>query len=175
LPNIYESRSRLILRPPQISTNSVPQLNDADLSARITSIGQVAVSRTSLEPLILKYDLYALERSRGVAIETLVERMQTTDIKIEVDRSRNDVENAFAISYRGRDPQAVRGVTQELAGKYVSGQTSDTQNTAVNTRTFFETQVSQLKAELDAIDSRRLQYMMQQSPSLPITTQSLIS
>lgn len=175
LPNTYESRSRLIIRPPQISTNSVPQLNDADLSARITSIGQVAVSRTSLEPLILKYDLYALERSRGVAIETLVERMQTTDIKIEVDRSRNDVENAFAISYRGRDPQAVRGVTQELAGKYVSGQTSDTQNTAVNTRTFFETQVSQLKAELDAIDSRRLQYMMQQSPSLPITTQSLIS
>ncbi len=175
LPDIYESRSRLILRPPQISTNSVPQLNDADLSARITSIGQIVVSRTSLEPLILKYNLYALERSRGAAIETLVERMQMSDIKIEVDRSRDDVQNGFAISYRGRDPQAVRGVTQELAGKYVSGQTTDTQNTAVNTRTFFETQINQLKAELDAIDARRLSYMMQSVSSLPDSAQSLIS
>ncbi len=175
LPDIFESRSRLILRPPQISTNSVPQLNDADLSARITSIGQIVVSRTSLEPLILKYNLYALERSRGVAIETLVERMQTSDITIEVDRSRDDVQNGFAISYRGRDPQSVRGVTQELAGKYVSGQTTDTQNTAVNTRTFFETQLNQLKAELDAIDARRLQYMMRSVSSLPDSSQSLIS
>lgn len=175
LPNIYESRSLLSVRPPQISTNSVPQLNDADLSARITSIGQVAVSRTSLEPLILKYDLYAPERARKVPMETLVERMQTSDIKVEVDRSRNDKENGFVISFRGRDPQAVRGVTQELAGKYVSGQTSDTQNTAVNTRTFFETQLNQLKAELDAIDARRLSYMMAATQSLPSSAQSLIS
>ena len=64
LPNIYESTTLLTVRPPSISPSIVPQLSGDDLTIRINSIGQEVVSRSSLEPLILKFNLYAAERQR---------------------------------------------------------------------------------------------------------------
>ncbi len=175
LPSIYQSSSLLIVRPPTISQNIVKSLDEADLSLRITTIGQVVTSRTSLEPMILKYNLYAQERQRDVPIETLVERMQTKDIKVEIERDSENKQNAFSISFRGRDPRTTKAVTEELAGKYVSGQTNESTNNALGTRQFFETQLNESKSELDAIDQRRFDFMRRSVGSLPSEAQSLMT
>src|SRR5918911_1473336 len=137
LPNVYESTTLLIVRPSTIPGALVPTLSDVDLSMRISNIGQLVASRSSLEPLIMKYDLYREERRRGVAMEALVERMRA-DIAVEVDKSRNDVTNAFKISYRERTPENARNVTADLAGKYVTAQTSATTQAGEQTAQFFE-------------------------------------
>ena len=51
LPDTYESKTLLTVRPAAISTSVVPQLSDHDLTMRINNIGQEVVSRSSLEPL----------------------------------------------------------------------------------------------------------------------------
>src|SRR2546423_143345 len=81
LPNVYESPPLLIVRPPTIS-DVMPAISEGDLSNRINSINRIAQSRSSLEPLILKYDLYKRERESGQAMEQVVEKMQS-DIKVE--------------------------------------------------------------------------------------------
>jgi polysaccharide biosynthesis transport protein len=174
LPNVYESTTLLIVRPSTIPGALVPTLSDVDLSMRINNIGQVVSSRSSLEPLILKYDLYRAERQQGQAMEGLVERMRK-DITVEVDKSRNDVTNAFQISYRERDPRKTQAVTAELAGKYVTAQTTATTQAGESTAQFFEQQLAQSKAELDEMGQRRLQYMTEHVDSLPSSQQALVS
>jgi polysaccharide chain length determinant protein (PEP-CTERM system associated) len=174
LPNVYESTTLLIVKPPTIPNAIVPTLSDVDLSLRINNIGQVVTSRSSLEPLILKHQLYEAERANGKPMELIVERMRE-DILVEVDKSRNDITNAFKITYRERDPRKTQLVTAELADKYVSAQIEATTNAGIANKQFIENQIKEAQAQLDEADKQRIQYMTENSASLPSSEQALVS
>lgn len=167
LPNVYESSSLLIVRPATIS--SITRLNETDLLFRINSINQQVLSRSSLEPLIRRYGLYKEELAGGASVESLVERMQAGDVKVQIDRTREDLPNSFKISFRTRDQNAARSVTGELASKYVNAQLEGVQQESANTVTFFEQQVAETKLQLDTLDQRRLEFMRANIEQLPDT------
>ncbi|HYN84214.1 MAG TPA: GNVR domain-containing protein [Pyrinomonadaceae bacterium] len=174
LPNVFEATTLLTVRPPSISPSIVPQLSNDDLSVRINTIGQQVVSRTSLQPLIEKYGLYAVERHRGEPMDSLVERMRTRDISVRVNTTRNDITNGFYLSFRGSDPRTTQAVTAELASKYTKAQTQEATNDATQTKEFFEGRLEQARQELDTIDKLRLDVMMRNRDNLPETSQALI-
>ena len=174
LPDVFESTTLLTVRPPSISPSIVPQLTGDDLTIRINSIGQEVVSRSSLEPLILKYNLYAAERQRDEPMDVLVERMKTHDLEVKINTTRNDITNGFYLSFRGPDPKTVQAVTAELASKYTKAQTVASTQDATATREFFERRLQEAKQQLDAIDQRRLQFMMQNVTHLPSHSQALV-
>lgn len=174
LPNVYESTTLLIVRPPTISSDVVPTISESDLSMRINNINRVAQSRSSLEPLILKYDLYKRERESGQPMEQVVEKMQK-DISVEIEHGRNENIPAFRITYRERDPRKTQSVTSELASMYVNTQARDMTQVGTQTRQFFEEQLADAKAQLDEIDRRRLEYMSQHVNSLPTQAQALVA
>ena len=173
LPNVYESTTLLIVKPPTISPNIVPTLSDYDLGLRINNISQRVQSRSVLEPLILKYDLYQAERRNGEPMELTVERMRK-DITTEVDKGRNDITNAFKISYRERDPRRTQLVTAELATKYVDAQMQGTTLESQKTQEFFQQQLAEAKKQLDEIDRQRIQFMTSNEQSLPSVTQPMV-
>ena len=174
LPNIYESTTLLTVRPASISTSAVPQMSESDLSIRINNISQEVTSRSTLEPMIQRYDLYAAERRRGASMDELVERMRTRDIRFTLNTSRNDITNGFFLTFRAQDPTAAKYVTEALASKFVSTQTQAAGNDARNTKEFFTEQVNQKREVLDEIDRRRLAFMQQNLHSLPSEMQSLV-
>jgi succinoglycan biosynthesis transport protein ExoP len=174
LPNVYESTTLLIVRPPTISADAMPAISEGDLSNRINNINRIAQSRSSLEPLILKYDLYKRERESGQAMEQIVERMQK-DISVEIEHGRNDNIPSFSITYRERDPRKTQAVAAELASMYVNAQAHDTTMMGKETKEFFDVQISEAKAQLDEIDKRRLEYMSQHINSLPTQSQALVA
>lgn len=174
LPNTYQSQTLLTVRPASISTAIVPRLSDNDLTMRINNIGQEVVSRSSLEPLIEKYNLYAVERSRDVPMDVLVERMRTRDINVEINTSRNDVINGFDLSFRGSDPRTTQAVTADLASKYVTAQNKAAVGDSTITKEFFERKLREEKEKLDAIDARRLEFLQGRLPSLPTQAGSLV-
>jgi len=173
LPNVYESSTLLTVRPSNITTGIVPQISDDDLTLRLTNIGQEVLSRSSLEPLIQRYDLYHAERMRGEPIDSLVDRMSKKDIVVEVNKGRNDITNGFHIAFRGSDPATTRAVAAELASKYVNAETEAASRGATSTKEFFEQQLRDAQAQLDAIDQKRLQYMSEHESSLPTQETSL--
>lgn len=174
LPNVYESQTLLTIRPPSISPSIVPQLSSDDLSIRINGIGQEVVSRSSLQPLIEKYNLYAAERMRGEPMDVLVERMRTRDVSVKLNTTRNDVTNGFFLTFRGPDPKTAQSVTAELASKYTRAQATNSQNDATQTKEFFERRLQEAKGELDLIDQRRLQFMTQNMSHLPSQMAALV-
>ena len=76
-------------------------ISDVDLTLRLNNISQLVTSRSSLEPLIERYDLYRVERARGAAAEELVQRMRK-DISVDIARSKAESTTGFQISTPAR-------------------------------------------------------------------------
>ena len=174
LPDVYESRTLLTVRPASIATSVVPQLSDSELTIRINNITQEVTSRSTLEPMIERYGLYAVERNRGVAMDELVERMRTKDIQITLNTSRNEITNGFFLFFRGPDPHSAQKVTEALASKYVDAQQKGAGQNATLTEEFFKEKLNQAKEQLDLIDKQRLEFMQGHIQSLPSETAALV-
>lgn len=166
LPDVYQSRTLLIVRPSSLTEGIVPQLSDSDLTIRINNIGQEVLSRTSLEPLIVNFNLYAAERRRGEPMEEVVQQMRR-DINVELSTSRNDITNGFQLSFKGPTPMVAQKVASELAGKYVNEQVTQQSKGAKSTLDFVEQQFQLAKEELDAVDQKRLNYLTSNISNLP--------
>lgn len=174
LPSIYESTSLLTVKPPTISSNLVQPLTNEDLSQRLSTISQEVLSRSSLEPMVQKYNLYQVERASGMPMELIIERMYK-NVKVELEETGNDKVAAFRIRYRDRDPQAARNVTAELASKYVNAQVQNSVEIAESTNELFERQLNEKKAALDDLEKQRLDIMMQNVTTLPESEQGLVA
>lgn len=174
LPSIYESTSLLTVKPPTISANLVQSLSNEDLSQRLSTINQEVLSRSSLEPMVQKYDLYKQERASGVPMELIVEKMYK-NIKVDLEESGYDKVAAFRIRYRDREPQAARNVTAELASKYVNAQVQRSVEVAESTNELFENQLTEKKTALDDLEKQRLDIMMQNVATLPESEQGLVA
>lgn len=144
------------------------------MTRQLTSINQVVASRSSLEPLVDKYDLYRVERSRGEPMETVIETMRD-NIRVAVNTSRNDITNGFNIAYRYRDPKIAQAITAELASKYINVQTADTIQSNTAAKTFIDNQVAQAQEALAAIDKQRVEFMSANVGKLPSEAQSLLN
>ena len=172
LPSVYESRTLLTIKPPAISL-PVQSLTDENITQRLQTIKSEVQSRTTLEPLIIKYRLFELERNAGVPMEFVVEKMQR-NIQIELLKSEEKVA-AFSLTYRDRSPEAARNVAAELAGKYVTAQVDASTQSAEVTKNFIENNLNEARQALDQKEKERLQVMMNNVDILPEAVQGLIA
>src|SRR5215471_21354963 len=173
LPDVYESVTLIVVKPSTLPNTVVPTITEETLTRELTSISQVVTSRSELQPLLEKYDLYHDERMRGEAMEVIIDQMRKS-IKVEVNTTRNEITNGFNITYRGRDPKSTQAVASELASRYVNEQTNATNNAGTSAKQFIEDQVRQAKEELDAIDTQRLKYLQENMNNLPSQSQALV-
>lgn len=174
LPAIYESTSLLTVKPPTISRDLVTALTSEDLSQSLRTMNQEVLSRSSLEPMIMKYDLYATERNAGTPMELVVQKMYKA-IEVEVQEGGDQKVAAFKIRYRYRDPQSTRNVVAELASKYVNAQIQKSNESAVSTKELFDKQLEEKKVALDDLSKQRLDIMSQNVASLPESEQGLVA
>src|ERR1051326_599227 len=173
LPDIYESTTLIVVKTSTLPNSVVPTIEDEALTRELASISQVVTSRTSLQPLVEKYDLYKDERGRGEPMELLIDSMRK-QIKVEPYTSNHEITNGFHITYRGRDAKWSQGVAAKLASRYIDEQTKGTVNAGTSAKQFIEEQVRQSKEELDSIDTDRLKYLQQNMNNLPSQSQALV-
>src|ERR1043166_4436178 len=173
LPDLYESSTLIVVNPATLPNSVVPTITEDSVTRQINSIAQVVTSRSSLEPLIQKYDLYRPERQRGEPMEVIIDYMRAS-IKVEMNTSRNDITNGFNITYRGRNAKTTQAVTSELASKYIDVQTQNTINSTSSAKQFIDQQVSQTQEELDAVDKQSLDFMQKNVGNLPSEAASLV-
>lgn len=174
LPSIYESTSLLTVKPPTISSNLVQPLTNEDFSQRLQTINQEVLSRSSLEPMVMKYDLYRAERNAGMPMELVIAKMYK-NIKVDLEETGDQKVAAFRIRYRDRDPQATRNVTAELASKYVNAQVQNTTEIAESTKELFSRQLDEKKTALDDLEKQRLDIMTANVATLPESEQGLVA
>jgi len=174
LPDVYESYTLIVVKPSTLPNSMVLTNNDDNLTRQLTSITQVVTSRSSLEPLVQKYDLYKTERMRGEPMEGVIDLMRS-DIRVTPNTSRNDITNGFNISYRYRDPRTTQAITAELAGKYISAQANSSSSNAIAARNFFDNQVNQARTTLSEVDKQMLDFKSAHVGELPSEATALFN
>jgi len=174
LPDVYQSTTLIVVKPSTLPASMVSSSAEDNLTRQLAGITQVVTSRSSLEPLVQKYELYKTERLRGEPMESVVDSMRE-DIKVNVNTSHNEITNGFDISFRYRDPKTTQAVTAELASKYISAQTSDTQQSTQSARTFMDNQVNQARAALSEVDKQMLDFKSNHVGNLPSEAEGLFN
>jgi uncharacterized protein involved in exopolysaccharide biosynthesis len=143
-----------VVKPSTLPNSTIPTVAEDGLTRQLSSIAQVVSSRSSLEPLVQKYDLYKRERERGEPIESVIDMMRD-DIRVEVNKTRQDITDGFDIKFRYRDPKVTQAVTAELAGKYISAQTANTINSTAAARLdFMQANLGTLPSEAESLLSQ---------------------
>jgi len=174
MPSMYESSAYLTLQNPAISEKVAPSLTDDDLSKRVQTISQTILSRTSLEPLVEKYNLFESERSAGVPMEDILLRMRS-NIKVEFDKVDEKQVAGFRVTYRDRTPELAQKVTSDLAQQFITVSRAQSEQSAETTSEFLDNQLAQAKQQLDALDSQRISIMSQNVETLPDSAEGLIA
>ncbi len=174
LPSLYESTSLLTLKPPAISPTLVQSLTEEDLSQRLQTISQEVLSRSTLEPMVMKYELYDKERNAGMPMELVIDQMRR-NIKVELEQTDGEKVAAFRVAYRDRSPKAAQNVTSDLASKFVNAQVISQTQRAETTKEFIDGQLNTAKMSLDELEKQRLEIMMKNVETLPESSQGLIA
>src|SRR5256885_3373438 len=76
LPKEYTSQTTILVEQPAVSASYVTDITGGDLKQRLTTLQEQILSRSRLEAMITKFDLYAKDRKQQVSMEVLVDRLR---------------------------------------------------------------------------------------------------
>jgi len=141
LPALYRSTATVIVEQGRSLVGAT-----GELESRLQVISQEILSRSRLESLIQAEGLYP-DLRRQASMEDAVNRMRSdihTESKVQPQPSGIGSTIAFAISYRGADPETVARVANRLASFYLE------QDRKIRERQTSGT-VQVLKAQLDDV------------------------
>src|SRR5205807_4794525 len=103
LPYLYRSSATLLVQRPEVSETFVKSSVTSELETRLHTISQEILSRSRLQDLIIRFDLYPEFRKR-VSPEEVVDRMRR-DIRME-SKGRD-----IRMESKAVEPQGERGTT----------------------------------------------------------------
>ena len=149
MPGIYRSTATVLVARPEMTAMSSRSPLTGELEARLNRIGEEILSRSRLEALLDKYDIYGPNQKADV--EKTIARLRR-DIKVEMRAVDLGMQGrgstvAFAVTFRGRDPETTAKVANELASLYVA------ENSAIRERRAAEA-VQDVKREVDDAQKR---------------------
>ncbi len=151
LPNAYESSTFIIIDSP--SGKGSGEDASLDLARRLATIRQQVTSRTRLEGIISKFGLYQNELQKGTRIDDVIEEMRST-IKVEVNSSRDNVTDAFTISYRANDPETARKVTAELSDQLIADNVQAMQSQVSGEADVLRQRAADLSSQLHELEEK---------------------
>lgn len=167
MPNLYRSTATVLVERQQVPDSIVRSTITGELETRLQTIGQQALSRGRLEDLINRFNLYTNERKRASSQE-IVDQMRRD---IQVDNrgvtGRPSATVAFALSYRGRDPETVAAVVNALASFYVEENLTARERQASGTTEFLKGQIVETKKRLDEQERRVSEFKRRYVGELP--------
>ncbi len=149
LPKIYRSTTLILVQPQKVPADYVrPTITESVLS-RLNTISQEILSRTRLEKVIEEFNLYPDLRKK-LPMEEVVETMRKSiEVKIQTGlQKRDDSQNAFSISYEGRDPRTVMLVTNKLASLFIEENLKVRESQAERTSEFITKELLAIEEQL---------------------------
>ncbi len=169
IPSIYRSTSTVLVAPPEMTAPTPRAPLPGELEARLDRIREEILSRSRLEALLDKFDIYG-PSAKG-DLEATVTRLRR-DIKVEaravdLGMQGRDSTVTFAVTFHGRDPRVVADVTSELASYYVAENSPVRERRAAETLQDIKREVDDAKKRLDEQDRRTNDFKRRNMGQLP--------
>ena len=177
LPKKFTSSTMVLVEPPTVSKEVVPALMTEDLYHRLASMKEQILSRSRLQPIIEKLNLYAADRGKK-HMEDLVDRLrQSIDVSLmePMVGSMDRQPPGFHVSVTFNDPAIAQQICTEISSMFMEQNAVSRIDQANDTTKFLTKEVEDAKAKLDEQDAKLAQFKRQYLGSLPEEQQSNLS
>jgi polysaccharide chain length determinant protein (PEP-CTERM system associated) len=177
LPKKYTSSTMVLVEPPVVSQDVLPTAVNEDLYRHLASMKEQILSRSGLQPIIEKFNLYPNKRA-SEHMEDLVELLKKS-IEVELIQpmpgSTNRQPPGFHVSVTFSDPQLAMNICQEITSMFMARNFDISANRVKHTTEFLTEQLAASKRNLDEQDARLAEFKKQRLGSLPEEQQSNLS
>ncbi len=169
VPKKYTSQTLVLVAKPTVPTDIVKPVVTEDLNQRLASMKQQILSRTRLEPVLDKFDIYREDR-RKVHVEDLIERLRAA---IEISPlepmagTQDRTMAGFNVSVSFNNPQMAQQICTEITSMFMEQNARALEQQAVQTTSFLSQQADEAKAKLDEQDAKLAQFKREHGGSLP--------
>jgi protein tyrosine kinase modulator len=158
LPSVYEATTTILVDPQQIPEKYVSAVPTTDPYSRLNTITQQVLSRTRLQEILDKFNLYP-ELRESLSPEELIEKMRG-DITIQVKQGSGPELSTFTIAYQGKQPIVVAEVANELAGSFIEWNVNSREQQVAGTKEFLTSELQNARKGLEQQEDALRQFKM---------------
>jgi polysaccharide chain length determinant protein (PEP-CTERM system associated) len=162
----YVSQTLVLIEQQRVPNDFVPSVVNENLDSRLASMKEQILSRSSIQPIIEKYNLYA---NQHLSMDGRIDLARTSiDIKpIHSDISRSDGLPGFFIYFTANDPHTAQLVCGEVQSLFVKQSLLSREATVNETTAFLRNQLQEAKHTLDDQDAKLAAFQEKNSGRLP--------
>lgn len=177
LPKQFTSRTLVLVSRPAVPTEYVKPVVTEDVSQRLSSMKGEILSRSRLEPIIEKFNLYANDRAK-VHMEDLVERLRKAVEVVPLEAMPGTQDRSlpgFEVNVTVNNPQLAQQICTDITSMFIEQNDRTIEQQASRTTSFIGQQLDEAKTKLDEQDAKLAQFKRQYIGLLPEESQSNIS
>ncbi len=178
LPPVYMSQTLVLIEQQKVPEDYVKPVVNEDLNARLASMKEQILSRSRIEPIIERFNLY------GGNNATMDDRVDMTRKAIGINPIPSGLSPhgmpGFYITFKARDARTAQQVCSEITSLFISANLSAREESAEGTTDFLKQQLADSKRKLDEQDAKLADFerkyfgkLPQQEPSNANTLQAL--
>ena len=194
-PKTYRASTLILVDAQRVPPDFVRSTVTEDVQARLRTISQQIHSRSNLESVIQRYELYPhLDESSNSILKNIRQKFyeisglgeasaeaepKTPSMQQLVRYVRNKIEisvrgenRAFEISFEWSNPDTAANVANALASQFINQNLRVREEMAIGTTTFLDTEVQRLQRELQQREAELEDYKRRNMGRLPGQLQS---
>ncbi|GAA3756937.1 GumC family protein [Terriglobus aquaticus] len=164
IPPQYLSQTSVLVEGQRVAEGIVKPVISTDLDSRLGSMKERILSRSSLQPIVDRYNLYA-------------DKKASMDDRIDMARKNIDVKTiasetgrglpGFFISFKAGDAHTAQQVCTEITSLFINESLKSSSEAAGGTVDFLRSQLEDAKRKMDEQDAKLAQFQVQYLGRLP--------
>src|SRR5215469_17410415 len=164
----YVSQTLVIVEQQKVPENYVKPVVTEDLNARLASMREQILSRSRLEPIIERFNLFS-----GINVQ-MDDRVDATRKAIQITPIASGANKmpGFYISFRAQNARTAQQVCSEITSLFLSESLHAREQSAEGTTAFLSQQVADAKRALDEQDAKLADFQRKYLGKLPGQEQS---
>jgi polysaccharide chain length determinant protein (PEP-CTERM system associated) len=177
LPARYKSQTLVLVEGATVSSDVIKPMDSSELGQRLASMQQEILSRSRLEPIIRKYNLYPKEVNRA-SVDDLVARLQkgieVTPILAMSETHARDLPG-FNVSVTLDNPHTAQNVCADITSMFIEDSIQLKLGHGKQTYDFLDQQLAEAKANLDAQNAKLAEFKLHHMGELPDEAQTSVN
>ncbi len=166
IPPQYMSQTLVLIDSQKVPDTLVKPVIAQDLDSRLSSMKEQILSRSSIQPIVERYNLYG---ERKMSMDDRIDlARKNIDIKtIAQEIARGNGLPGFFISFKAGDAHTAQQVCTEITSLFVGENLRSRSDSAEGTVSFLKSQLNDAKRNLDEQDSKLAAFQRQYVGRLP--------
>lgn len=165
IPPQYESQTLVLIEMQKVPTDYVTPVLTEDLGERLASLREQILSRSRLEPIIQRFNLFA--GGHAAMDDRVVATQRAIGVKPIPSSASSHGMPGFYITFRAPDARTAQAVCSEITSLFVSENLNAREESAEGTTEFLKQQLADAKKNLDDQDEKLAEFERKYIGRLP--------